>query len=129
MALNHICIMGRMTAKPELRQTQNGVSVTSFTLAVDRDFQKGQADFITCVAWRNTADFVTRYFDKGSLTVVSGSLQNREWTDRDGNKRISAEVIAEHVYFGAAKAAAADASAGAAEFDEVDDDAVLPWVN
>lgn len=106
--LNHITIMGRLTKDPELRRTGSGVAVTSFTLAVDRDFadkQSGQkeTDFIECVAWRNTAEFVDKYFGKGRLAVVSGRLQIRSWTDKDGNKRKTAEVVAENVYFGDSK--------------------------
>lgn len=104
--LNHITIMGRMTRDPEMRYTQNQTPVASFTLAVDRDFNpqgEKQTDFIDCIAWRGTADFVSKYFRKGSMTVASGRLQLREWTDKDGNKRRSAEVVAEHVYFGESK--------------------------
>ena len=102
--LNHITIMGRLTRDPELRRTQSGTAVTSFSLAVDRDF-KGQdgekeTDFIDCVAWRGTAEFVSRYFAKGRMAVVDGRLQIRDYTDRDGNKRRAAEVVAESVYFG-----------------------------
>lgn len=102
--LNHIVIMGRLTAAPELRYTQQNTPVASFTLAVDRDFQSGgsekQTDFIPCVAWRGTAEFVSKYFTKGSMAVVSGRLQLRDWTDKDGNKRRSAEVVADNLYFG-----------------------------
>lgn len=105
--LNHIVLMGRLTRDPEIRQTQSGVDVTSFALAVDRDFAdetgKRPADFIDCVAWRNTAIFVHKYFSKGSMAVVSGRLQIRTWEDRDGNKRRTAEVVADNVYFGGAK--------------------------
>ena len=103
--LNHITIMGRLTRDPELRSTQSGVSVTSFTVAVDRDFGgrdggERQTDFIDCVAWRQTGEFVSKYFHKGSMIVVSGRLQSRKWQDRDGNNRTNWEVIAENVYFG-----------------------------
>lgn len=99
--LNHITIMGRLTRDPELRRTGSGVSVTSFTLAVDRDFSaEKETDFIDCVAWRNTADFVQKYFNKGRMAVVSGRLQIRSWKDKDGNNRRTAEVVAENVYFG-----------------------------
>lgn len=103
--LNHITIMGRLTRDPELRRTGSGVAVASFTLAVDRDFtgkDSGQkeVDFIDCVAWRNTGEFVNSYFSKGRMAVVSGRLQIRSWTDKDGNKRRNAEVIADNVYFG-----------------------------
>lgn len=99
MSLNRIVLMGRLTRSPELRHTQQGTSVASFTLAVDRPSKDKGTDFIDCVAWRNTADFVTSYFSKGRMAVVEGRLQIREWTDRDGGKRRSAEVIADNVYF------------------------------
>ena len=103
--LNHIVIMGRLTRDPELRTTQSGVSVTSFTVAVDRDFGgrdggERQTDFIDCVAWRSTGEFVSKYFHKGSMIVVSGRLQSRKWQDRDGNNRTSWEINADNVYFG-----------------------------
>ena len=103
--LNHITIMGRLTRDPELRSTQSGVSVTSFTVAVDRDFGgrdggERQTDFIDCVAWRSTGEFVSKYFHKGSMIVVSGRLQSRKWQDRDGNNRTSWEINADNVYFG-----------------------------
>lgn len=102
--LNKIFIMGRLTRDPELRRTQSGTPVTSFSLAVDRDFksQSGEkeTDFIDVVAWRATAEFVAKYFTKGRMAVVEGRLQIRDWQDRDGNKRRSAEVIADNVYFG-----------------------------
>lgn len=102
--LNHITIMGRLVRDPELRSTQSGTSVASFTVAVDRDYQPGgsekQTDFIECVAWRGTGEFVSKYFRKGSMIVVAGRLQSRKWQDRDGNNRISWEVVADSVYFG-----------------------------
>ena len=103
--LNHITIMGRLTRDPELRRTGSGVAVTSFTVAVDRDFGKNEngekeTDFIDCVAWRQTGEFVAKYFAKGRMAVVSGRLQIRPWTDKDGNKRRTAEVVADNVYFG-----------------------------
>ena len=106
--LNHIVLMGRLTRDPELRYTQSQLPVVSVRLAVDRDFggrdgSERQTDFIDVVAWRNTAEFVSKYFTKGSMAVVSGRLQIREWTDRDGNKRSSAEVVADNVYFGDSK--------------------------
>lgn len=101
--LNHITIMGRLTRDPELRYTQSKVPVASFTVAVDRDFGDKQTDFIDCVAWRNTGEFVSKYFTKGSMAVVSGRLQLREWTDQNGNKRRNAEVVADSVYFGEVK--------------------------
>ena len=148
--LNHIIIMGRLTRDPELRRTGTGVAVTSFTVAVDRDFGKNEngekeTDFIDCVAWRQTGEFVSKYFTKGRMAVVSGRLQIRNWTDKDGNKRRTAEVIADNVYFGdskrdgdggntyAAPAPAfggysAPASAPASDFAMLDDsDAQLPF--
>ena len=106
--LNHITIMGRMTRDPELRRTGSGVAVTSFTLAVDRDFSgkdggEKETDFIDCVAWRSTGEFVSKYFKKGSMAVAAGRLQIRSWNDNDGNKRRSAEVVADNVYFGDSK--------------------------
>jgi len=106
--LNHIVLMGRLTRDPELRRTGSGVAVASFTLAVDRDFGsrdsgEKETDFIDIVAWRNTAEFVSKYFTKGRMAVVSGRLQIRNWNDKDGNKRRSAEVVADNVYFGDSK--------------------------
>ena len=105
--LNKIIIMGRLTRDPELRRTGSGTAVTSFSLAVDRDFksQSGEkeTDFIDVVAWRSTAEFVSRYFTKGRMVVVEGRLQIREWTDKDGGKRRSAEVVADNIYFGDSK--------------------------
>ena len=106
--LNHIVIMGRLTRDPELRRTGSGVAVTSFTVAVDRDFGSKESgeretDFIDCVAWRQTGEFVSKYFAKGRMAVVSGRLQIRNWTDKEGNKRRTAEVIADNVYFGDSK--------------------------
>ncbi len=105
--LNRIVIMGRLTKDPDLRRTQSGTAVASFTLAVDRDFtnQDGSrdTDFIDCVAWKGTGEFVSRYFTKGRMAVVTGRLQLRDWTDKEGNKRRSAEVVADSVYFGDSK--------------------------
>lgn len=106
--LNHIVLMGRLTRDPELRRTGSGVAVASFTLAVDRDYSgrdgsEREADFVDIVAWRNTAEFVSKYFSKGRMAVVSGRLQIRSWTDKDGNKRRTAEVVADSVYFGDSK--------------------------
>ena len=104
--LNHIVLMGRLTRDPELRRTGSGIPVTTFTLAVDRDFGNNretgekETDFIDIVTWRNTAEFVSKYFAKGRMAVVSGRLQIRNWNDKDGNKRRSAEVVADNVYFG-----------------------------
>ena len=106
--LNKIVIMGRLTRGPELRYTQSQIPVASFRLAVDRDFGgrdggERQTDFIDIVAWRSTAEFVSKYFTKGSMAAVSGRLQIREWTDREGGKRTTAEVVADNVYFGGSK--------------------------
>lgn len=106
--LNHIVLMGRLTRDPELRRTGSGVAVATFALAVDRDFANSatgerETDFIDIVAWRNTAEFVSKYFTKGRMAVVSGRLQIRNWNDKEGNKRRSAEVIADNVYFGDSK--------------------------
>ena len=110
--LNKIFLMGRLTRDPELRRTQSGTAVTSFSLAVDRDFksQNGEkeTDFIDIVAWRSTAEFVSKYFTKGRMAIVEGRLQLRDYTDRDGNKRRAAEVIADNVYFGDSKRDPAD---------------------
>lgn len=107
--LNHITIMGRLTRDPEYRTTQTGLSVANFSVAVDRDFPgatgEKETDFIDCVAWRKTAEFVTKYFHKGSQIAVSGRLQIRSWTDKDGNKRRTAEVLADSVYFAGSKQA------------------------
>ena len=147
--LNHITIMGRLTRDPELRRTGSGIAVARFTVAVDRDFGgrdggERETDFIDCVAWRNTGEFVSKYFTKGSMAVVSGRLQIRSWTDKDGNKRRTAEVVADNVYFGESKRASegnayggnsysapaysAPASAPASDFAMLDDDdAQLPF--
>lgn len=103
--LNHITIMGRLAKDVELRKTPTGTSVASFTIACDRDFSKEdkETDFIECVAWKGTADFVSKYFSKGRMAVVSGRLQIRNWTDKDGNKRKTAEVVADNVYFADSK--------------------------
>ena len=110
--LNRIILMGRLTRDPELRRTGSGTAVTSFSLAVDRDFksQSGEkeTDFIDIVAWRNTAEFVSKYFTKGRMAVVEGRLQIRDWKDKDGNNRRSAEVVADNVYFGDSKRDNAD---------------------
>ena len=151
--LNRIILMGRLTRDPELRRTGSGTAVTSFSLAVDRDFnsQSGEkeTDFIDIVAWRNTAEFVSKYFTKGRMAVVEGRLQIRDWTDKDGGKRRSAEVVADNVYFGDSKrdggdnsgynsgyapapasrsAAPSNFSAGGSDFAEIgEDDGELPF--
>lgn len=104
--LNHICIAGRLTRDPELRRTNSGVAVASFTIACDRDFGNSgekETDFVDVVAWRNTGEFVSKYFAKGRMAVISGRLQIRSWTDKDGNKRKNAEIVADNVYFGDSK--------------------------
>lgn len=141
--LNHITIMGRLTKDPELRRTGSGVAVTSFTVAVDRDFKSNgetETDFIDCVAWRQTGEFVHQYFAKGRMAVVSGRLQIRSWTDKDGNKRKTAEIVADNVYFGDSKKEStaddysqmrngyANTSAPASDFAMLDDeDSQLPF--
>lgn len=97
--MNRVCLMGRLTRDPELRQTQNGVSVTSFSIAVNRKYDKETADFIDVVAWRQTAEFVTRYFGKGDMIAVEGVIQTRTYEDRQGNNRKAVEVVADQVYF------------------------------
>lgn len=108
--MNNISLIGRLTANPELKNTQNGNSVTSFTLAVERAFsskdQERQTDFINCVAWRQTAEFVAKYFSKGIRIALTGSLQSRQFTDKEGNKRTAFEVVADHVFFADGKSAA-----------------------
>lgn len=130
--LNHIVLMGRLTKDPELRRTGSGIAVTSFTLAVDRDFksQDGQkhTDFIDVTCWRNTAEFAAKYFAKGRMAAVSGSLQIRKWQDKDGNHRYSAEVVADNVYFADSKREGGDF--GVIENDDVnpfEEDEVLPF--
>ena len=146
--LNKVFIMGRMVRDPELRHTQSGTAVASFSLAVERDFKDKQTgekatDFIDVVAWRGTAEFVSRFFSKGRMAVVEGRLQLRDWTDRDGNKRRTAEVVAENVYFGdskrdadpldkladdAAAVAGYDTAGSPGEFSELtEDDGELPF--
>ena len=149
--LNHIVLMGRLTRDPELRRTQTGTAVASFTLAVDRDFSsrdsgEKQTDFIDIVAWRSTAEFVSKYFFKGQLTAVAGRLQIRDWTDKDGGKRRSAEVVADNVYFADSKKSredsgesyqrndraptftpAAPLSSDSSGYSEIDDDGELPF--
>ena len=132
--LNHIVLMGRLTRDPELRQTGNGLSVASFTIAVDRDRKTAEGeketDFIDVVAWRHSAEFVSKFFTKGKLAVVSGRLQLRSWTDKDGNKRRTAEVVADNVYFGDSKKDTADSNSGFGDFpvaDNSDDDLPFGW--
>ena len=132
--LNSIIIMGRLTRDPELRMTQSQKPVTSFTLAVDRDGQEKQTDFIDCVAWEKSADFVAKWFTKGSMAIVKGRLQSREWTDRDNNKRRAWEIVADRVYFGEsgrrdqpAQAPAETQTEARTGFSELADDGELPF--
>lgn len=132
MALNHIDIMGRLVRNPELRHTNSNIPVASFTLAVDRDRKnengEKDTDFIDVVVWRSTAEFVSKYFSKGMMAVVSGRLQMRDWTDKDGNKRRNAEIQADNVYFGESKKETGESTSSASNFavtTEQDDD--LPW--
>ena len=148
--MNVICLMGRLTADPELRHTSNQIAVTSFTVAVDRRFvsqgQERQTDFINCVAWRQTAEFITRYFHKGNRIAVNGSLQARPFTDKEGNKRTSYEVVVDNAYFCESKngggnsvpggesqvptwnePATAFSTASAGDFEEIAGDDDLPF--
>jgi len=124
--LNFIALQGRLTAEPELRTTQNGTNVVKFTLAVDRDYQSGgserQADFVECVAWRQNAEFVTKYFHKGQMAVVTGSLQSRKWKDKQGANRVSWEVSVDRVHFGGDKKPEKAVSVDPPTFEELDDD-------
>lgn len=149
--LNKIFIMGRLTRDPELRRTQNGTAVAGFALAVDRDYKNAdgtkETDFIEVVAWRSSAEFVSKYFAKGRMAVVEGRLQIRDWTDKDGNKRRNAEVVADNVYFGDSKkegdssggsyggssggykaaGKAVDVEPGEGEFAEIEDEEDWPF--
>lgn len=131
--LNRITIMGRLTRDPELKYTSNNTPVTSFTVAVDRDFGEKKTDFIDCQAWRQTAEFVSKYFTKGSLAVVTGRLYSRKWTDKDGNKRTAWETQVDNIYFADSKKPTSEASEPVtgyeygAEFPEFDDDSELPY--
>ena len=132
--LNKIFLMGRLTRAPELRRTGSGTAVASFSLAVDRDFksQSGEkeTDFIDIVAWRNTAEFVSKYFTKGRMAVVEGRLQIRDWTDKEGNKRRSSEVVADSIYFGDSKkdtGMPAQSYSNNGSFSEMEDDGELPF--
>ena len=134
--LNNIVIMGRLTRDPELRRTSSGVAVATFTLACERDFAAQGADketdFIDIVAWRYTAEFIEKYFSKGQMAIVTGRLQIRNWEDKEGNKRRSAEILADHVYFGEAKRDKTaqgepqyDPQGGFSEIEDID--TTLPW--
>ena len=123
--LNRIVLMGRLTRDPELRKTQSDTPVCSFSLAVDRDYKKDgekkETDFIDIVAWRATAEFVSKFFTKGRMAVVEGRLQIRDWTDKEGNKRRSAEINADNAYFGDSRPAQAEGSSGHGEADAFKD--------
>ena len=143
--INTVALMGRLTADPELKHTPNGVAVVSFCIAVNRRFKDQQADFINCVAWRQTAEFICKYFGKGQMIALEGSIQTRNYTDRDGNKRNATEVLAENVSFceskksenhsqptsSAAPAAAASpsgySSGSSEDFEEITPDDDLPF--
>ena len=141
--LNKIFIMGRLTRDPELRRTQNGTAVAGFALAVDRDYKNAdgtkETDFIEVVAWRSSAEFVSKYFTKGRMAIVEGRLQLRDWQDKDGTKRRSAEVVADNVYFGDSKkegdssggykaaGKAVDVEPGEGEFAEIEDEEDWPF--
>ena len=137
--LNHIIIMGRLTRDPQLRYTGQSVPVASFTVAVDRDIGEKKTDFIDCVAWRQTGEFVSKYFEKGSMIVVAGRLQMRDWQDRDGNKRTSAEILVDRAYFGGGKPSRTESTEDTGSFEksmeqasvfrpvDVDDDGELPF--
>ena len=130
--LNNVIIMGRLTRDPELRRTQGGTAVTSFTMAVDRDFksQSGETetDFIDVVAWRSTAEFVAKYFTKGRMAAVEGRIQVRDWQDKDGNRRKSVEVVADNVYFADSKRdSKPQESRDDQAFDEIEDDGDWPF--
>ena len=130
--LNKIFIMGRLTRDPELRRTQSGTAVPSFTMAVDRDFksQSGEkeTDFIDVVAWRNTGEFAAKYLAKGRMAAVEGRIQGRDWQDKDGNRRKAVEVVADNVYFADSKRdSKPQESRDDQEFDEIEDDGDLPF--
>ena len=132
--LNKVIIMGRLTRDPELRRTQSGTAVTSFTLAVDRDFksQSGEkeTDFIDVVAWRNTGEFAAKYLTKGRMAAVEGRIQVRDWQDKDGNRRKAVEVVADNVYFADSKRDSKPQETPATnepDFDEIEDDGDLPF--
>ena len=129
--LNNVVLMGRITADPELRHTPSDVAVTTFTLAVDRSYVKTgserQADFIDVVAWRSTADFVCKYFKKGQLIAVQGSIQTRSYQDKDGNRRKAFEVVANKVFFADSKRESTTESSSNEDFEEVEDLGDLPF--
>lgn len=131
MNINKIILMGRLTADPELKTSQSGINSTRFTIAVNRKQKDQNADFFTCVAFRNSAEFITKYFKKGSSIIVFGSVQFEEWTDRDGNKRTSTNVIVDEVQFGSAKTTESSETSflnnHASDFEEIGDDPALPF--
>lgn len=137
MSLNRVCVMGRLTRDPELRRTNSGTAVTSFSLAVERDFKdkntgERATDFLDVIAWRNTAEFVERYLEKGRQVVVEGRLQSRNWEDRDGHKRKAVEIVADSVYFADSKRSEGNGQVvsynpPAQEFSEIEDDDELPF--
>lgn len=128
--LNHITLAGRLVADPELRRTQSGIAVASFNLAVDQDYkaQNGErgVDFIPIVAWRSTAEFAEKYFEKGQMAIVSGRLSTRRYEDKNGNKRTAYEVVASNIYFAGSKAKT-DTDAAPQQFDELVEDGDLPF--
>lgn len=129
--LNNVTIMGRLTRDPELRRTQGGTAVTSFTMAVDRDFKpqtgEKETDFIDVVVWGKTAEFAANYFTKGRMAIVEGRLQVRNWQDKDGNNRKTTEVVADRMYFGDSKQEGKKQTAPADDFAEIEDDGDLPF--
>ena len=129
--INNVVLMGRLTAAPELRSTGTGISVTSFTLAVERAYAKSgeqrQADFIDCVAWRKTAEFITKYFQKGSMIAITGSIQTRNYEDKNGNKRKAVEILVNSVSFCGSKADTSVPPSSNADFDELGEDEDLPF--
>ena len=124
--LNKIIVMGRLTADPTLRYTQNQTPVASFTLACDRDLGEKQTDFLDCVAWKKTAEFVNNYFRKGGMAVVAGRLQSRQWQDKDGNKRTNWEIVCDNVYFGESRQRE-EGRQQKPTFVEMDDEGDLPF--
>ena len=128
--INNVTLMGRLTAAPELKQTTNGTSVTAFCIAVDRRFQKDgdkQADFINCVAWRNTAEFITKYFNKGDMIAVTGEIQTRKYKDNGGNNRVAVEVVIDNASFCGGKNGGATAEPPRGNFVELDSNDDLPF--
>lgn len=131
--MNNVTLLGRLARDPELRHTQSGTAVTSFTIAVDRGYSEGgerKTDFIDCVAWKGTAEFISKYFTKGQMIAVTGALQIRDWTDKDGNRRKSAEVIVRQAYFTSSKNESnkqANNDYTEPEFEDIDDDDMFPF--